>query len=72
MKYLATISLCDHDFAGGYEHYSFTFSALANGAKSYAVMNRINHDIPYPSMFLNKSQVVALRDWCNSLIVSEV
>lgn len=72
MKNIATISLCDHAFAGEFEHYSFTFSSLEKGAKSYGIMNKINFDIPCPAIYLNKSQVVALRDWCNSIIVSKV
>lgn len=72
MKNIATISLCDHDLYGEYEHYSFTFSSLEENSKSYAVMNKINHEIPYPAIFLNKKQLIALRDWCNSLIVSKV
>ena len=71
MKNIATISLCDHAFAGEFEHLSFTFASLEKDAKSYAVMNKINHDIPYPAIFLNRSQIVALRDWCNSLIVTK-
>ena len=71
MNNIATISLCDHEFAGDYEHFSFTFSSLKDGAKSYAVMNTINHEIPFPAIYLNRSQVVALRDWCNSIIVSK-
>lgn len=69
---IATISLCDHAFAGENEHYSFAFCSLEEGAKSYAVMNKINHDIPFPAIFLNKSQLIAIRDWCNSLIVSKI
>lgn len=71
MKNIATIALCDHQFAGDNEHYSFTFSSLENEAKSYAIMNNINCNIPYPAIFINKIQLVALRDWCNSLIVSK-
>lgn len=72
MNNIATISLCDLEFAGDTEHYTFTFSSLEKGAKSYAVINSINHGIPYPAIFINQSQLVALRDWCNSLIVSKV
>ncbi len=72
MKNIATIALCDHEFAGDIEHYSFTFCSLETSAKSYAVMNKINHKILCPSIFLNKSQIVALRDWCNSMIVYKV
>lgn len=72
MKNIATIPLCDHDFAGEYEHYSFTFCSLEEGAKSYAVMNKINHNIPFPAIYLSKSQLISIRDWCNSLIISKV
>ncbi len=72
MKNIATISLCDLQFAGDNEHYTFTFSSLEEGAKRYAVMNSINHGIPYPAIYINKSQLIALRDWCNSLIISGV
>ena len=72
MKNIATIALCDHHFANEIEHYSFTFSSLENGAKSYAVMNKINHEIPFPAIYLTRSQLVAIRDWCNSIIVSKV
>lgn len=71
MKDLATISLCDHEFCGEYDHYSFTFCSLTEWAKSYAIMNKINHGIPFPSIYLNRSQIIAIRDWCNSIIVSK-
>ena len=72
MKNIATIALCDHQFAGDNEHYSFAFCSLQEGAQSCAFMNTINHNIPYPAIYLNKSQLIALRDWCDSLIVSKV
>ncbi len=71
MKNIATIALCDHAFADDKEHFSFAFSSLADGAKSYAVMNKINQEIPFPAIYLNRSQLIAIRDWCNSLIVAK-
>lgn len=68
MSNIATIALCSHEFAGDRNHYSFAFCSLKKGEKSYAVMNKINNNIPYPAIYINESQIIAIRDWCNSII----
>ena len=71
MNNIATISLCDLKIFGDTEHYMFKFSSIEPEDKGYVIMNSINHGSPYPAIFLTKNQLIALRDWCNSLIFSK-